>query len=151
MKTIISWLTRVTARVTAVETEQAALAVDFSALAAATPEVITKTTGTTAVTVDQANSDVILTNTGAGGAITFTLPEATAGMRVTAVVKAAQPITLAPATGEALCATTTNVKGTDDYGHVADAIGEYIKLVCVKDGLWDVHGYLGTWTLTDLS
>ena len=27
----------------------------------------------------------------------------------------------------------------------ADAVGEWVKLVCVKTGQWQVQGYAGTW------
>lgn len=27
----------------------------------------------------------------------------------------------------------------------ADAVGEWVRLLCVKAGQWQVAGYLGTW------
>lgn len=139
MKTLVSWLKRLTTRVATLET-------DFSALAAATPKVVTKTTGTTAVTADQANSDVVLTNTGAGGAITFTLPAATPGMRVTAFLKAAQELRLDPNGTETIALPSTGAQGAAGKYLVADAVGEYVQLLCVVAGTWSSIGYFGTWT-----
>ncbi len=28
----------------------------------------------------------------------------------------------------------------------ADAVGEWVRLLCVKAGQWQVTGYAGTWT-----
>ena len=32
-----------------------------------------------------------------------------------------------------------------DAALTADAVGEWVKLVCVKTGQWQVQGYAGTW------
>lgn len=33
-----------------------------------------------------------------------------------------------------------------DAGLSADAVGEWVRLLCVKAGQWQVTGYAGTWT-----
>jgi hypothetical protein len=138
-KTIFGWLKRLTTRVQTLET-------DFSAIVAATPEVVTLTTGTQAVTTDQANSDVVLTNTGAAATATFTLPAATPGMRVTAFVKANQQLRLDPNGTETIALPSTGVQGAAGKYLWADAVGEYVQLVCVTAGTWSSIGYFGTWT-----
>lgn len=139
MQTLIAWLKRLTTRVATLET-------DYSALAAATPEVITATTGSTAITADQANSDVVVTNTGAAGAVTFTLPAATTGMRVTAFLKAAQELRLDPDGTETVALPSTGAQGAAGKYLSADAVGEYVQLLCVTAGTWSCVGYSGTWT-----
>ena len=129
MKTIINWLKRTTDRVLVLESE------------GAQPVVITSATTPVAVTAAQLTKHAILTNTKADGAVTFTLPAAKAGMRLTGVVGVAQGLTLDLPTGN-----TISGSATSGQTFTADALGESLQLVCLVDGRWDALAKTGTWT-----
>ncbi len=105
--------------------------------------VITKTADHTVLATQ---SGSILTNTGASGAITFSLPAAVPGMRFTARVSVAQQLRLDPNGTETISLPSNGVPGAAGKYLVADAIGETVDLVCVVAGSWSVVGYTGTWT-----
>ena len=94
----------------------------------------------------QANAGIIVSNAGAAGAATFALPAATVGMRVTAVVEAAQELRLDPNVNETIALPSSGVQGAAGKYLVADAIGENVELVCLTAGTWDCTNYTGTWT-----
>jgi hypothetical protein len=102
-------------------------------------------TANTTVTRDQAWNEVVVSNRGASGAVTFALPAAEVGMRVTAIVQAVQELRLDPS-GTQTIALANGVQQAAGKYIVADAIGETISLVCLRPGAWDVENHNGTWT-----
>lgn len=86
----------------------------------------------------------IFTNEGAAGAITFALPAATVGQRYGFHVKAAQELRIDP-NGTETIALPTGVQQAAGKYITANAIGEYIRILCVKAGEWDVEADVGTW------
>jgi len=101
----------------------------------------------TTVTAAQAKRNVHVTNVGAVGAVTYALPAATVGMRVTALVKAAQELRLDPNGTETISLPSSGVQQAAGAYITADAVGESVVLVCTVDGTWDAIGPIdGTWT-----
>jgi hypothetical protein len=86
------------------------------------------------------------TNTGAAGAITFTLPAATVGLRYGFACGAAQQLRIDPNGTETISLPSTGVPGAAGKYLVADAIGENVELACLIAGNWSVLNYTGTWT-----
>jgi len=103
-------------------------------------------TANTDVTRDQAWNEVVVSNLGAAGAVTFALPAAERGMRVTAIVQAAQELRLDPNGTETAALPSTGVQGAAGKYLTANAVGETLRLVCITPGKWDTETYLGTWT-----
>ena len=99
-----------------------------------------------AVSALQALQNIHVSNAGATGAATFTLPAAVVGMRVTANVEAAQELRLDPNGTETIALPSSGVQGAAGKYLTADAVGERVQLVCFTAGTWDVIDYTGTWT-----
>ena len=99
-----------------------------------------------AVSALQAMQNIHLSNAGAVGAASFTLPPAVVGMRVTALVEAAQELQLDPDGTETIALPSSGVQGAAGKYLVADAVGEKVQLACITAGTWDVVDYSGTWT-----
>jgi len=108
------------------------------------PAAVVATVNTT-VTREQAWNEAIVSNKAATGAVTFALPAAERGMRVTALVQAVQELRLDP-NGTETVALASGVQQAAGKYIVADAIGETISLVCLTPGTWDVENHNGTWT-----
>lgn len=87
------------------------------------------------------------TNTGASGAITFTLPVATVGLRYGFAVGAAQTLIVDPNGSQTISAPTTGVPSAAGKNVSADAVGELIELVCLIAGNWSIKQVIGTWTV----
>jgi hypothetical protein len=105
----------------------------------------------TAVTAHTTTSDIsttevkggISTNTGAGGAIVLTLPDAEAGMTVVICLTAAYDVDINPQNGEQIL-SLTNAAGD---AITSDAtVGSYVVLVAVSATQWLPLGRSGTWT-----
>jgi hypothetical protein len=109
------------------------------------PAAVVATSGTKVITRDQAWNEVIVSNRGAAGAVTFTLPSAEVGMRVKAIVLAAQELRLDPAGTETIALANGVQQAAGKY-ITADAIGETVALVCLRPGTWDEENFSGTWT-----
>lgn len=90
-------------------------------------------------------STVYLSNLGAAGAATFTLPAAKKGMRVRAIVQVAQSMRLDPNGTETIALPSGVQQAAGKYVQNA-VIGSYLHLICLVDGKWDVEGFNGTWT-----
>lgn len=88
----------------------------------------------------------IFTNAGAGGAIEYDLPAALVGMRFRFAVMAAQALQIDPNGTETIGLPSSGAQGAAGKYLVADAVGEWVELVCVKKGEWFAMGYAGTWT-----
>lgn len=132
MKTIIGWLKRLTARVTTLEE-------------ASTPVVVSGTTTPITITAAQALKGAVVSNLGASGAVEFDLPAAKVGMSITAVVHATQNLGLDP-NGTEKIFTPAGVDLTAGVPIVANAQGEFVRLVCLADGVWRAADYAGTWS-----
>jgi hypothetical protein len=97
-------------------------------------------------TVLLADLGKVLTNTGATGAVVFSLPAAVVGYEVFARVDAAQELRLDPDGTEQICLPSTGVPGAAGKYLVADALNETVHLKCREAGIWDCLSYTGTWT-----
>lgn len=97
-------------------------------------------------TVTLADLGKVLTNTGASGNVTFTLPAAKVGYEVIVRVDAAEQLRLDPQDDEQICLPSTGVPGTAGNYIVADAVNEGVHLKCREAGIWDCLSYTGTWT-----
>lgn len=87
----------------------------------------------------------IFTNEGASGAVAFSLPAATPGQFFDFVVKATQELRIDPNGSETISLPTGVQQAAGKYIG-ADAIGEFIRIACVKAGEWTTLGSIGTWT-----
>lgn len=100
------------------------------------------------VKADEALYGCIVTNNGATGAVTFSLPAAVVGMRVTAIVKAAYELRLDPSGTETMSLPSSGVQQAAGKYLTADAVGESGIFVCTVAGTWDYVGPIdGTWTV----
>lgn len=93
-----------------------------------------------------ADSGEIFTNQGATGAATFVLPAALPGMEFFFYVMAAQELRIDPNGTETVGLPSTGVQQAAGKYIGADAVGEYVHLLCVKAGQWETLGFRGTWT-----
>ena len=95
--------------------------------------------------IDAAYSGYIITNEGATGAATFVLSAAAVGVELTFMVMTAQELRIDPNGTQTIALPSTGAQGAAGKYLTADAVGEWVKLVCVKTGQWQVQGYAGTW------
>ena len=95
--------------------------------------------------IDAAYSGYIITNEGATGAATFVLSAAAVGVELTFMVMTAQELRIDPTGTQTIALPSTGAQGGAGKYLTADAVGEWVKLVCVKTGPWQVEGYFGTW------
>lgn len=84
--------------------------------------------------------------TGAGGAVAFALPPGLVGMNYHFYVDAIQELRIDPNGTEVICLPSSGAPQAAGAYLTANAIGESVRIVCVKDGVWAVFGYTGTWT-----
>lgn len=103
-------------------------------------------TKTAAYTVTTADVGAIFTNTGAGGAVTFSLPAATVGQWYEFVVSVAQELRVDPNGTETMSLPSDGTKQAAGAYLTANAVGESLKIVCVVAGTWESVSYTGTWT-----
>lgn len=99
------------------------------------------------ITPAEATRGIYVSNLNATGEVVFTLPIAVPGMRVSAVVQAAQLLTLQPATG-GLILGTTGVAQSLNAPIKGNAVGETTQLVCFTPTRWVTVAFNGTWTPT---
>jgi hypothetical protein len=99
------------------------------------------------ITPAEANRGIYVSNIGATGEVIFSLPAAVVGMRVNAIVGAAQLLSLDPVDGDIIHGVA-GVAQTEDVAIKANAVGETIQLVCLQTGKWFVAAYTGTWSTT---
>lgn len=83
---------------------------------------------------------------GAIGAATFVLPVSVPGLEYTFQVGAAQELRVDPNGTETIGLPSTGVQAAAGKYISADAVGEWVKVRCLKAGKWTVQGYAGTWT-----
>lgn len=99
-----------------------------------------KVTAGTLTALEQAQG-VVLHNTGAVGATVFVTQTPQVGDTLTAVVRAAQALTIDLPAG-----TIIDGVATTGQNYTADAIGEFLVLRCVVAGAWSRVSTGGTWT-----
>lgn len=95
--------------------------------------------------ITEAYSGGRFTNEGATGATVFALGPSVVGVELTFRVKAAFELRIDPSGSETIALPSTGAQGAAGKYLTADAVGEWVKLVCDKAGEWDVEGYFGTW------
>ena len=96
--------------------------------------------------ISEAYSGGVFTNEGATGAAVFALGPSAVGVELTFVVMAAQELRIDPSGTETIALPSTGAQGGAGKYLSADAVGEWVRLLCVKAGQWQVAGYAGTWT-----
>lgn len=97
------------------------------------------------VTLNDYDAGSTLTNTGATGATTFTLPAAVPGLRFDVRVNAAQELRLDPNGTETIALPSTSVQGAAGKYLSADAVGEGGTIWCDIAGRWETD-LNGTWS-----
>ena len=95
--------------------------------------------------ITEAYSGGVFTNEGATGAAVFALGPSAVGVELTFRVMTAQELRIDPSGTETIALPSTGAQGAAGKYLTADAVGEWVKLVCVKAGQWQVEGYFGTW------
>jgi hypothetical protein len=95
--------------------------------------------------ITEAYSGGVFTNEGASGAVVFALGPAAVGVELTFRVMTAQELRIDPSGTETIALPSSGAQGAAGKYLTADAVGEWVKLVCVKAGQWQVEGYFGTW------
>jgi len=89
----------------------------------------------------------VYTNEGATGAAAFLLPAALAGMEYYFYVMAAFELRIDPDGTETIGLPSSGVQQAAGKYITADAVGEYVHILCVKAGQWATLDYRGTWTV----
>lgn len=111
------------------------------------PRILIATTSPVEVPyVNAIQGGVVVSNKSRGAATVFSLPPAVPGMRVSAVVQAAQALRLDPSGTETIALPSTGVQSASGKYIEADAVAETVDLVCIVAGTWDVLNFNGTWT-----
>jgi hypothetical protein len=87
-----------------------------------------------------------ITNTGAGGAVVLTLPDAVQGMSIIVILTVAQDVDVNPQNGEQILVRTD---AAGDALSSDATVGSYLCLVAVSDTEWMPVGVGGTWTDAD--
>ena len=95
--------------------------------------------------ISEAYSGGVFTNEGASGAAVFALGPAAVGVELTFRVMAAQELRIDPSGTETIALPSSGAQGAAGKYLTADAVGEWVRLLCVKAGQWQVIGYAGTW------
>jgi hypothetical protein len=95
--------------------------------------------------ITEAYSGGIFTNEGASGAAVFALGAAAVGVELTFRVMTAQELRIDPSGTETIALPSSGAQGAAGKYLTADAVGEWVKLLCVKTGQWHIAGYAGTW------
>jgi len=106
----------------------------------------TVTPHTAGATLTGNDNGTMHSNAGATGAIVLALPPATPGLHFYFHVMAAQELRIDPNLLQTIGLPSTGVQGGAGKYLTADAIGEWVHLVCVAAGAWTVQGFAGTWT-----
>jgi hypothetical protein len=104
------------------------------------------TVHTAGATLTANDSGTTHTNTGAGAAIVMALPAATVGLNFWFYVNAAQELRIDPNGTQTIALPSTGAQSSAGAYITADAVGEWVRIVCIVAGTWSVMGYAGTWT-----
>jgi hypothetical protein len=89
----------------------------------------------------------IVSNFASGSTATFNLPAAAVGMEFYFNVLAAVEMRINPDGSETIGLPSSGAQQAAGKYIVADAIGEYVHIICAKAGQWETLDYRGTWTV----
>lgn len=118
---------------------QTVYAAKFTSLAPVVPNTGTATPATT-------DSGTVYSNEGDGDGSAITLPTAIAGLQFTAVVQAAQTVTITAAAGDTIRIAS---EATPAAGNIScNTVGNAITLVAINATEWVAISYVGTWTVS---
>jgi hypothetical protein len=92
-------------------------------------------------------SGAIVDNTPSGSAAVFNLPAALVGMEFYFYVLSAFALRINPDGNETIGLPSSGVQQAAGKYIEADAIGEYVHIMCFKAGQWETLDYRGTWTV----
>lgn len=95
--------------------------------------------------ISEAYSGGVFTNEGAQAAAVFALGPSAVGVELTFIVMTAQELRIDPSGTETIALPSSGAQGAAGKYLTADAVGEWVRLLCVKAGQWQVVGYAGTW------
>lgn len=104
------------------------------------------------VSVDGGNINIAMTggvidNDPSGSAAMFNLPAAAVGMEFYFYVLEAQELRINPDGTETIGLPSSGVQQAGGKYISADAVGEYVHILCVKAGQWETLDYRGTWSV----
>ncbi len=97
-------------------------------------------------TILATENKTIFTNEGDAGVQVLSLPAATVGLEFEFHLMAAQEMRIDPSGTETIALPSSGAQGAAGKYLSADAVGEWVRLKCLKAGQWQVVGYAGTWT-----
>lgn len=120
-----------------------ASSITISATGGAGAATVTKTADYTVTTAD---SDTHFNNIGAGGAVTFTLPAAAAGLRYGFLVAAAQTVEILAAGSDRIAYGTTNSAAGGNLQ--SSSPFSFVTIEAHGAGQWIASSTLGAWTVT---
>ena len=95
--------------------------------------------------ISEAYSGGVFTHEGAGAGAVFALGASAAGVELTFVVMAVFELRIDPSGTETIALPSSGAQGAAGKYLTADAVGEWVRLLCVKAGQWQVVGHAGTW------
>lgn len=95
--------------------------------------------------VNAAYAGAIISNFASSSAAMFNLPAALVGMEFYFYVLAAVELRINPDGTETIGLPSSGVQQAAGKYITADAVGEYVHIVCVKAGQWATLDYRGTW------
>lgn len=98
---------------------------------------------TTNVSVTFTQSNYVFTNSGASGAIVYTLPVATAGAQYGFYIKAGQQVTITAASGGYIKYGTISTSSGGSFS--SSTIGNYLKILAISTSEWIVDFIVGEW------
>ena len=95
--------------------------------------------------VNAAYAGAIVSNFASSSAAVFNLPAALVGMEFYFYVLAAVELRINPDGTETIGLPSSGVQQAGGKYITADAIGEYVHVICAKAGQWATLDYRGTW------
>ena len=97
--------------------------------------------------INAAMAGSIVDNSPSGSAAVFNLPAALVGMEFYFYVLSAFALRINPDGTETIGLPSSGVQQAAGKYIEADAVGEYVHIICAKAGQWETLDYRGTWTL----
>ena len=95
--------------------------------------------------INAAMAGAIVNNTPSGSAAVFNLPAALVGMEFYFYVLSAFALRINPDGTETIGLPSSGVQQAQGKYIEADAVGEYVHIICAKAGQWETLDYRGTW------
>ena len=95
--------------------------------------------------VTAAMAGSIVSNFASSSTATFNLPAALVGMEFYFYVLAAVELRINPDGTETIGLPSSGVQQAAGKYITADAVGEYVHIICAKAGRWETLDYRGTW------